>query len=273
MSAADTVLLRLTPDGSPTWMRAVQGAGAQRGKSLAVAPDGSVAFGGDTVGALVLSGTPVATPPTGGGRDAWLSRWSPTGALQWATTWGGPGDDLAKGVVDDGQSVTSVGPFKGTITLGAITLGATTLDAGTANDLVLVQRSAAGVVRWATSVSAPTAVLGAEMIAASDGGLLFGSTAVAGLRFGSTGGGSIALNASDGATAWLAHYRPDGSPDFARTIAGTVFGNTGKIARVGHRVYVDITLRGPGNTVNGTPLTVVEKDGSVWALDLAPTVP
>jgi hypothetical protein len=34
-------------------------------------------------------------------------------------------------------------------------------------------------------------------------------------------------------------------------------------------VYVDVTLRGPANTINGTPITVAAKDASVWALDLA----
>jgi hypothetical protein len=244
-------------------MRPVAGAGTQRGKSIAVAPDGSVSFGGDTAGPFTIAGRTVDPPASGGRRDAWLSRWTPDGALQWVDAWGGPGDDLAKGVVDDGRTVSYVGGFT-----GSITVGATTLDAGEGPDTLVAQRSAAGAVRWATSVSGSAGLDGAEAIAASDGGILFGSQSTPSIRFGSTTGPGIPLDDADGGTAWLAHYRPDGTPGFARTIAGTANGRVGEIARVGSRVYVDVTLRGSQNSINGKPLAVVRKDASVWALDL-----
>jgi dienelactone hydrolase len=149
LDGSDTVLLRLGSDGTPQWMRRVGGSGAQRGKALAVAPDGSVSFGGDTVGPLEVGSRTVPTPTDGTSRDAWLSRWAPDGTLEWITAWGGPADDLAKGVADDGRTVSYVGPFTGTISVGS-----TTLDAGTGADTLVAQRSAAGQVRWATSVSA-----------------------------------------------------------------------------------------------------------------------
>jgi 6-phospho-beta-glucosidase len=52
------------------------------------------------VGALTVAGRTVEPPETGGRRDAWLSRWTSDGTLQWVDAWGGPGDDLAKGVVE-----------------------------------------------------------------------------------------------------------------------------------------------------------------------------
>jgi len=260
---SDTVLMRLTSDGSPAWMRSIGGAGHQRGKALAVAPDGSVSFGGDTIGPLMIAERAVDPPASGGGRDAWISRWTRDGTLLWVDAWGGPGDDLAKGVVDDGQRVTHVGAFTGTITVGD-----TTLDAGEGSDTLVAQRDAAGTVGWATSVSASVDLGGAETVAASDGGILFGTQKMPGILFGSATGPAIPLDEADGGTAWLAHYRPDGSPGFARTIPGTTNGGVGELARVGSRVYVDVTLRGSENTVHGEPITVVGKDASVWALDL-----
>ena len=261
--ASDTVLLRLGPDGSPRWMRPVIGAGPQRGKSLAVAPDGSVSFGGDTVGTFTVAGRTVEPPASGGRRDAWLSRWTSDGTLQWVDAWGGPGDDLAKGVVDDGQAVTYVGAFTGTITVGG-----TALNAGNRSDTLVAQRSPDGTARWATSVTGSAGIDGAEAIGAPDGGISFGSQSTPGMRFGSTRGAAIPLDDSDGGTAWLAHYRPDGTPAFARSIAGTADGRVGEIARAGSRVYVDIVLRGPDNTINGEPISVVRKDASLWALDV-----
>jgi hypothetical protein len=262
-TTSDTALLRLTPAGDPVWSRTVGGPGAQRGKALGVAPDGAVSFGGDTVGPLSVGGRTVAAPSAGASRDAWLSRWSASGALQWVDAWGGPGDDLAKGVADDGHTVSYVGPFTGTITVGT-----TTLAAGGQPDTLVAQRSPRGSVRWATSVSADAPLDGSEVVTAPDGGVLFGSQRVPGLRFRAADGAGIELDASDGGTAWLAHYRPDGSPDFARTIAGTASGRVGEIDRTGSRVYVDVALRGSGNTSDGTPIATVGKDASVWALDV-----
>ena len=167
------------------------------------------------------------------------------------------------GLFYEGDSVSYVGPFTGTMTVGG-----TTLDAGEGADTLVAQRSATGTVRWATSVSASTALDWSETVAASDGGILFGSQSVPGIQFGSADGPAITLDEADGGTAWLAHYGPDGAPRFARTIAGTANGRVGEIARAGSRVYVDVTLRGPANTINGTPITAAVKDASVWALDL-----
>ena len=258
---SDTILLRLDPDGAPRWMRAVGGRGAQRGKALDVAPDGSVAFGGDTVGPLELAGRTVAAPTGSASRDAWLSRWSPGGTLEWVAAWGGPGDDLTKGVADDGSGVTYVGPFTGTMTVGS-----TALDAGTGADTLVARRAPDGAVRWATSVSARSDLDGAEIVNTADGGIVFGGGSAEDLRFGSTHGGGLPLDDAAGGTAWLARYRPDGTPVFARTIPGTAFGRVGEIARTGAHIYVDVTLRGPDNTIAGDPIEVRGKDGSVWAL-------
>jgi hypothetical protein len=264
LAASDTVLLRLAPDGTPAWMRSVGGSGPQRGKALAVAPDGAVSFGGDTIGPLTVGDTTADAPVTGGRRDAWLSRWSPSGALEWVTTWGGPGDDLTKGVVDDGHAVSYVGPFTGTLTFDT-----TTLDAGRGADILVAQRSTDGALRWATSVSGATSDLdGAEVVGSGDGGILFGSGIPTDLSFGSTGGAAIPLDTANGGRAWLARYRPDGTPAFARTIAGTASGRVGELDRTGSRLYTDIALRGPGNTIQGRPIPVRANDASVWALDL-----
>ena len=207
--------------------------------------------------------TTVEPPACGGARDAWLSRWTPAGTLQWVDAWGGPGDDLAKGVVDDGRAVSYVGPFTGTIAFGG-----TTLSAGVNADTLVAQRSVSGSVRWATSVSASAALDGTEVIAASDGGILFGSQSVPGIRFGSTTGpadraqrgrrrhGLARPLPSRRHADVRSHHRGHGVRTRRRDRQSRV---TGVRRRDAPR---------PGNTINGTPITVVGKDASVWALDL-----
>jgi hypothetical protein len=241
----DTLLLRLRPDGTPHWLRRVGGPGAQRGKSLAVAADGSIVFGGDTRGELRPGGP--ALPMQGAGRDAWFGRWSATGALQWAKLWGGPGDDLVKGLAVDGSRIYAVGPFTATVDVAG-----TPLSAGTGDDLAVTRFGPDGRLAWATAVTATSSLAGVEVVTAPDGGVLFGGTRVAGMRFRPANGAAVPLDERDGGIGWLAAYRPDGSVAFARTLAGTVEGRPGELARRGQRVYLDVVLRGGGNTGAGT---------------------
>lgn len=256
-----TVLLRLDDDGLPVWTAAVTGPGSPRGKSLSAAADGSVSFGGDTGGRIDVGGTSVAVP--GAQRDAWLSRWSPDGTFEWAQAWGGPGDDLAKGVVEDGDSVYVVGAFTGTVEVG----GADLSSAGGV-DLAVVALDTDGRARWATSVSAPGPVGGAEAVSAPGGGIMFGTQFSPGTQFGVAPGGDVQAEPIADGAAWLAVYDRDGNA-VVRTVDGASNGRVGELARRGDRVHLDLTLRGAGNSSGGSALQVLgRKDSSLWVVDL-----
>ena len=262
--STETVLVRLGPRGAISWMRAVTGPGNQRGKAIGVAPNGAVTFGGDSAGPLDVFGRTVPAP--GARRDAWISRFSAGGSLKWATSWGGPGNDLAKGVVDTGEAVYVVGPFT-----GEVTIGGAPLTAGPGTHIALARLDPGGQTEWATSASAPVGLDGAELVSAPGGGVLFGGGSAPGLQFGQASGASVALDETGGGTGWLAHYDARGHVAFAATVPGTASGRLGEIARRGDRVYVDVVLRGPDNTVNGEPIAVQGKDAGLWSLDLSDT--
>ncbi len=263
LSTSDTLLVKLAPDGRELWMRAVGGGGPQRGKSIALAPDGSVAFGGDTIGAFTTDARTVQV--AGAGRDAWMTYWSPAGSLKWTATWGGPGDDIVKGLATTNTSVFAVGYFT-----GVVDIDGHRLNAGATDALAVVRFAPGGGLAWATAVTADLPFAGAEIIAAPDGGILFGGPSWPGITFGQAAGPRVALDDADSGSAWLAHYRPDGTVGFATAIPGTTNARPGEIARAGQRVYLDIGLRGDNNTVNGRPLPAAGFDSSVWAFDLAP---
>jgi hypothetical protein len=71
-SAREVVLLRLDADGEDRWAGLVSGPAAQRGKSLAVADDGTVALGGDATapGRSRRPGWPTPTTPSSAGCPA-----------------------------------------------------------------------------------------------------------------------------------------------------------------------------------------------------------
>jgi hypothetical protein len=263
---ADSVVMRLDPTGATEWTRPLGGPNRQRAKAVAVADDGSVFVGGDTVGELVVDGSTYAPP--GRAADAWLAHWTADGDLEWVRVWGGAGDDLVKGVAVDGTSVHAVGPFE-----GAIDLAGVALDAGDSTDLAVARFGPDGSPDWVTSVAADEALSGAEVVRAADGGVLFGSWLAPGLRLRSPSGDATTVDAANGGTAWLAHYRPDGSVGMATTIEGTAGGGPDEIDRVGDRVYLDLVVRGTDTVGAGTRIEADGKDGSLWALDLPAPAP
>ncbi|MFN7149477.1 MAG: hypothetical protein ACK4V6_08345 [Microthrixaceae bacterium] len=242
----DTVLMSLDRDGNRMWSRAVGGPGGQRGKAIAVGSDGTVAFGGDTSGPLVVDG--VTTDVPGRRADAFVSLWDADGALRWVRTWGGPGADLVKGVavVDDG--VIAVGPISGTVDIGGHSI-----DAGAEADLVVAHLSAQGDVDWLGSVRADGPLTGAEITTGTNGGILFGIRPVAGLEL--VGADGAVVGASD--AAQLVQWNADGSVDWTWPVPGPP-GSLDEIDRSGTRVYVDRVVRNPGSG----------KDGLVIAIDL-----
>jgi hypothetical protein len=133
--------------------------------SRSPSPDGR-SFGGDSVGALVADGTSVGA--AGGRRDGWITEWSADGRLRWSAAWGGPGDDLVKGLAYEGSGIFAVGTFG-----GVIDIGGTRLDAGAEDDLFVTKVQPDGVVDWVASVRAEQALTGAEVTGADDGGVIF----------------------------------------------------------------------------------------------------
>ncbi|MBX3314023.1 MAG: hypothetical protein KF906_06865 [Actinobacteria bacterium] len=262
----DTVLLHLSPDGDLDWARTVGGPGRQRGKALAVADDGSIAFGGDTVGPVTVDATTTDAPGTKA--DAFLTRWSGEGQLDWVTTWGGPANDLAKGVAFSRDAAIVVGTVTGSVAFddGAIDGG---IDAGPDTDLLVARFDADGTVAWHTTVEADVSLAGAEIAAHGDG-VVFGGAPTTGLVLGQADGSSAHLDEDPGGSTWIVSYADDGTVRWASTIAGTVDAQIDEVAIVGDRAYLDVVIRGDENVLPGTDESVVaaRKDGSVWAIDL-----
>lgn len=258
---SDTLLMRLDRDGGVRWARHVGGPGPQRGKAISVAPDGSVAFGGESFGELDVEGDVSAVPGTGTG--SWLTRWTADGELGWVVTWGGPRRDFVKGVVHDDDSVFAVGPFTGTIDVQGVEL-----DAGESTDLVVARFDLDGRLDWATSVQAVSPLTGAEVTSAPGGGLLLASIRPDGLGILDGDGNGAPLADSNGGNAWLGLYRPDGSVGWASTIDGAVTASPDEISRAGTRVYLDMTVRGSENSAGDETIAADRKDSAVWAIDI-----
>jgi hypothetical protein len=97
-------------------------------------------------------GSGVAWHTSGGGQDVFLSKFSASGAFQWARTWGGSGRDVANGLgVDSAGNVYVTGPFQNTVDFnrGGTAPDTHNSNAGGANNIYLTKFSPDGAHEWA----------------------------------------------------------------------------------------------------------------------------
>ncbi|MBD2102024.1 SBBP repeat-containing protein [Leptolyngbya sp. FACHB-261] len=92
--ATDVFVAKYDNTGSRIWLQQAGTAGDDQGQSIATDSAGNVYVAGETKGAL-LGSTPI------GGSDAFISRFSGDGALQWIQQLGTAGDDEAYGITVD----------------------------------------------------------------------------------------------------------------------------------------------------------------------------
>ncbi|HLK44761.1 MAG TPA: hypothetical protein VKT18_02175, partial [Acidimicrobiales bacterium] len=112
----DAFLARYAKDGTLVWALPGGGTGDDSASSVAAFPDGSAVVAGSFHGSATFSSTTLGSQ---GGADAFLACYDATGALVWAKSAGGAGDDAALGVAacQDGSSWLA-GSFSATAMFG-----------------------------------------------------------------------------------------------------------------------------------------------------------
>jgi len=115
-SGWDSMISKYSRDGTPLWTIVSGGSGLDAFNSVAVSNDGSIVAAGFT------NSNDGDMPPSVGGSDAMIAKYSPSGTLLWATRGGGTGDETYFAVTvaaDDsivaaGQTSSSDGDFSPT---------------------------------------------------------------------------------------------------------------------------------------------------------------
>jgi uncharacterized delta-60 repeat protein len=142
---ADAFLLKYDSYGILSWSVTAGGGGSDIISAIQQTADGGYIAAGKTesFGA--------------GGSDVFLIKYESTGAISWAKTAGGSGDDFARSVrqtADDGYIVA----------------GFTTSYGAGANDVLLIKFDSAGVVEWARTAGGANHEYGYSMQITYDGG-------------------------------------------------------------------------------------------------------
>ncbi len=270
----DAIVLKLDPDGALLWARGLSGALNNRAKALGVDGLDNVYFGGDTAGSAVLvelidgvgsRQIPGSAPiVSNGGADAFVVRFTPDGDLVWARSWGGVGDDIAKGLVGDSTGhVYAVGSFEGTV----VDDGGTFVSAGE-TDLLLRRFAPDGTHVWTQHAAGTGADVGAEVEIDAADGLLFAGGIDSETTF-SSSFGAVTLQPLGVQRGYAARYAPDGSLSWMLPATASASTNAQELQLGGTTLYVDIVTRSVGNAFGAFAADAVEgKDFGLLRIEL-----
>jgi DNA-binding beta-propeller fold protein YncE len=113
----DIFVAKLSPGGDFMWSRRFGGASSNVVHSVAVDAAGDIAVAGDFSGVMEVSGASSLT--SAGMLDGFVAKLSPFGALLWAKSYGGPGDDSCQSAaVSANGDIHLAGYFAETVDFG-----------------------------------------------------------------------------------------------------------------------------------------------------------
>jgi hypothetical protein len=248
----DLLIAAFDPSGSPVWAVAGGSSGFDEWLALAPAPGGGVFAAGEVSGSASLGSESFGG---GGGLDGVVAHVSGAGAVEWARSIEGSGDDALVGVAaDDTGNVYVAGGFEGSVDL----YGTPLVSAG-AMDAVIASFDPAGSLRWARSFGDAGRDLGRSAHVAADGNLY-----VLGTFEGTFDCAMGTLTSAGGQDVFIASFRPDGTARVCVRIGDTNDDTGGALASDAGHVYAIGTS---GTLAPGMPadvrITRVSFDGRV----------
>lgn len=234
---SSSVVAVLNPaDGSFAWARLLD-APVARAKCLAIDARGGVLTGGDFIASLVVHDSlGTSTVSARGESDAYLTRWTPEGQLEWVRQFGDAGQTLCKGVaINDGGDIFLTATYSAPLRLGDDLVGVS------ANaDQLVIGLEGQGGVRWWRRLSSPARLSGSELELDLRGGPMFPVFSDQPVVVESSPTeAEVTLSASDAQPAIL-RFLPDGRlGEVVATPRDLTPGRASEIARAGTRLYVD----------------------------------
>ena len=224
----DIFVARYEGDGSLAWARGAGSTERDSGKSVAPQSDGSCVVTGYFSGAAVfLSGSP-SIPPIDltslGGRDVFVARYGPDGALEWARQAGGPAPfDVAFDVAThEGDAFVITGSFGMDAVFGKGESTETMLSAHGFSDMFVARYEADGRLAWVRKAGGPEQDTGKGIVALADGACLVTGHYETMAAFGGdeTTAPTEALLSRDGPDVFLARYDTTGTLSWVRSDGG-----------------------------------------------------
>jgi hypothetical protein len=148
--AGDAYLAQFNPAGAQQWATYMGGTGEDIALSVHMRSDGFLLVGGSTASAAGIASPGAHQTANGGGTDAFLAKFSISGARAWSTYMGGTATDVMKGVrfAYDGNAV-GVGETASAAGIATALAHQTTYGGGS-SDAFVVQLDPNGARLWST---------------------------------------------------------------------------------------------------------------------------
>ncbi|HWB09340.1 MAG TPA: SBBP repeat-containing protein, partial [Pirellulales bacterium] len=156
-SGTTPFLAKFDSNGNVLWATTVLTNAVDLRIGLAVDPNGNAYVVGGFSQSATVDTAPATTLTSAGGNDVFVVKYTPSGAAQWAESFGGNADDAAdSAAVDPSGNLVITGSYGENLPRGAsIQFGGTTLsnNGGSLNDFVVKLNAADGSVAWADALT------------------------------------------------------------------------------------------------------------------------
>ncbi len=232
--AGDGLLVKFNSAGERIWATYFGGTNDEVAYGVDVDESGNVYIAGYTKSDTGISTTGAFQATFGGNTDAFAAKFNSSGALQWATYYGGPGNDKAYGI-----SVTNSGDVfisgRTSSQSGIASTGAhqTTFGGGIGSDAFLVKFNSSGDRQWGSYYGGRQSDYSYDCVATGDGdvyvtGLTFSTDFIA------SAGAHQAAYSGGGSDAFLVKFNSAGNRQW-----GTYYGGGGNAGEQGYGITTD----------------------------------
>lgn len=147
----DAFLAKINSNGSPIWITYYGGNSADDGRSVSIDNNGGIFLNGFTRSTnFPVSTGAFQTSHAGGTLDAFLVKFNNNGSRQWATYYGGSGDDYGVELTTDSKANIIMCGFTSSTNFPVNSGAFQTSYAGGSNDAFAVKLNSSGIRQWAT---------------------------------------------------------------------------------------------------------------------------
>lgn len=147
---SDILLAKFDASGTMLWLKKFGGNQADRGHKVAVDASNNIYITGYFAGTMAMGSSTLTS--VSGSRDIFTAKLTPAGAVTWARSDGGAGEDAPFGLATDGQGNAIItGRFEGNSTISGVPLTSmVNPGTGTASfDIFIAKFTSAGANVWA----------------------------------------------------------------------------------------------------------------------------